>query len=167
MSGTKKSLSFLLIPSIADIIFISLFLHLSFSAGKALLNDGDTGYHIRAGEYIIDTCSIPKHDIFSFLTPPLPWTAHEWLSEIIMAMFHSAFGLTGVVIFFSFIITLIYYLLFKIIRANNGNIIVAIFIVLLVLTTSQLHWLARPHIFSLLLMVIWYYLLDKYYYNNE
>ena len=167
MSGTKRSFSFFLIPSIADIIFISLFLHLSFSAGKSLLNDGDTGYHIRAGEYIIDTLSIPKHDIFSFLTPPLPWTAHEWLSEIIMAMVHSAFGLTGVVIFFSFIISLVYYLLFKIIRMNNGNIITAIFIVLLVLTASQLHWLARPHIFSLLLMIIWYYLLDKYYYNHK
>ena len=121
MAGTKRS-TFFLIPSIADIIFLSLFLLLSFSKGQELLNDGDTGYHIRAGEYIIDTLSIPKHDIFSFLTPPLPWTAHEWLSEIIMAMVHRAFGLTGVVIFFSFIISLVYYLLFKIIRTNNGNI---------------------------------------------
>ena len=166
MAGTKRS-TFFLIPSIADIIFLSLFLLLSFSKGQELLNDGDTGYHIRAGEYIIDTLSIPKHDIFSFLTPPLPWTAHEWLSEIIMAMVHRAFGLTGVVIFFSFIISLVYYLLFKIIRTNNGNIIITVFIVLLVLAVSQLHWLARPHIFSLLLIVIWYYLLDSYYYNHK
>ena len=112
MNDSKKILSFL-IPSIADIIFLSLFLFLSFSAGKGLLNDVDTGYHIRAGEYIIDTLSIPKQDIFSFLTPPLPWTAHEWLSEVIMAIVHRAFGLTGVVIFFSLIISLVYYLMFK------------------------------------------------------
>ena len=107
MNRTKKYISFL-IPSIVDIIFISLFLLLAFSAGKDLLGDVDTGYHIRAGEYILNTFSIPKDDIFSFITPTLPWTAHEWLSEIIMAMIHGTFGLTGIVIFFSFIISLVY-----------------------------------------------------------
>ena len=166
MNKPRKITSFL-IPSIADSIFISLFLFLSFCVGKRLLIDCDTGYHIRAGEHIINTFSVPKHDIFSFLTPPLPWTAHEWLSEVIMAMVHNTFGLTGVVIFFSLIIALVYYLLFKIIHINSGNIIIASFIILIVLTASQIHWLARPHIFSLLLMVIWYYLLDTYHYQNK
>ena len=163
---SKKIISFL-IPSIADVIFISLFLFLSFSAGKGLLNDGDTGYHIRAGEYIIETLSIPKQDIFSFLSPPLPWTAHEWLSEVIMATIHRVFGLSGIVIFFSFIISLVYCLLFKIIKTKKDNIILTVFIVLLVLAASQVHWLARPHIFSLVLMVLWYYLLDKYQYEQK
>jgi hypothetical protein len=166
MAETKKSSSFL-IPSLADFIFLSLFLFLSFSAGTELLNDGDTGYHVRAGEYIIENFSIPKQDIFSFHTPPLAWTAHEWLSEVIMAIAHRSFGLTGVVIFFSVIITSVYYLLFKLIQKENDNIIVTTFIVLLVLLVSQMHWLARPHIFSLLLMLIWYYLLDQYQYNHK
>ena len=164
---TQKKINSFLIPSIADIILISLFLLLSFSMGKKLLLDGDTGYHIRAGEYIIETLSIPKKDVFSFISPTLPWTAHEWLSEVIMAAVHEAFGLTGIVIFFSFIISLVYYLLFKTIRKHNGNIIIAAFVVLLVLAASQIHWLARPHIFSLLLMVIWYYLLDEYQYHHK
>ncbi len=166
MSRLKRITPFL-IPSLADIMFVSLFLLLSLSVNKGLLNDCDTGYHIRAGEYIIDTLSIPKHDIFSFISPPLPWTAHEWLSEVIMAAIHRVAGLTGVVIFFSFMISLVYYLMFKIIREYNGNILTASFITLLVLATSQVHWLARPHIFSLVLMVVWYYLLDKYQYQHE
>jgi hypothetical protein len=166
MSRLKRITPFL-IPSLADIMFVSLFLLLSFFINKGLLNDCDTGYHIRAGEYIIDTLSIPKHDIFSFISPPLPWTAHEWLSEVIMAAIHRAAGLTGIVIFFSFMISLVYYLMFRIIRAYNGNILAASFITLLVLVTSQMHWLARPHIFSLVLMVVWYCLLDKYQYQHE
>ncbi|MGD8893039.1 MAG: hypothetical protein PVJ20_12275 [Desulfobacterales bacterium] len=164
---TKAKKYKFLIPSIADIIIVSLFLCLSFYSGKGLLNDGDTGYHIRTGEYILDTLSIPKHDIFSFLSPPLSWTAHEWLSEVIMAMVHRSFGLNGIVIFFSFIISLVYYLLFKILRKNDGDIVLIAFIVILVLTASKIHWLARPHIFSLLLMTIWYYLLDEYQYNHK
>jgi hypothetical protein len=166
MSRLKRITPFL-IPSLADIMFVALFLLLSLSVNKGLLNDCDTGYHIRAGEYIIDTFSIPKHDIFSFISPALPWTAHEWLSEVIMAAIHRAAGLTGVVIFFSFMISLVYYLMFKVIRKYNGNILAASFITLLVLLTSQIHWLARPHIFSLVLMVVWYYLLDKYQYQHE
>jgi hypothetical protein len=167
MNKSRKKIISFLIPSIADIFFLSLFLYLSFTVGQGLLSDGDTGYHIRAGEYILDTFSIPKQDIFSFHKPKLPWTAHEWLSEVIMAIIHGAFGLTGIVIFFSFIISLVYYLLFKILRKNDGNIIIIAFIVVLVLTASKIHWLARPHIFSLLLLVIWYYLLDEYQYNHK
>ena len=165
--NTSKKVSSFLIPSIADIIFISLFLLLAFSAGKDLLGDVDTGYHIRAGEYILNTFSIPKDDIFSFITPTLPWTAHEWLSEVIMALVHKAFGLTGVALFFAFIISLVYYLLYKMIKTDKDNIILTTFIILLVLISSQIHWLARPHIFSLLLTLIWYYLLDQYQYHHK
>ena len=161
-----KQLKFYLTPSIADIIFICLFLSLSLFARKAFLADGDTGYHIRAGEYILKTLSIPRQDIFSFIDPPLSWTAHEWLSEVIMAVVHRSLGLTGIVIFFSLIISLSYSLFFKILKANN-DIISSIFFVLLVLGSSWIHWLARPHIFSLLIMIIWYYLLDEFQYKDK
>jgi len=65
------------IPSIADIFFIVIFLYLSFWGGLRLLIDCDTGYHIRAGEFIISSVSVPRYDIFSFISPPLPWIAHE------------------------------------------------------------------------------------------
>jgi hypothetical protein len=105
--------------------------------------------------------------MFSYLTPPLPWTAHEWLSEIIMAVVHRNFGMTGVVIFFAFLISFSFFLLFKIIRSNNSNIVTTIFIVLFAAAASQMHWLARPHIFSLILMIIWYYILDLYQYKDR
>ena len=165
MNDSKK-LKFYFIPSIVDIIFICVFLSLSLFAGKGLLNDGDTGYHIRAGEYILQTLSIPRHDIFSFHTPTLSWTAHEWLSEVIMAIVHRSFGLTGIVIFFSLIISVAYSLFFKILKADN-DVVLSMFFAILVLASSGLHWLARPHIFSLLIMIIWYYLLDEYQYKDR
>ncbi len=161
-----KKVKFFLTPSITNIIFICLFLTLTLFAGKGLLNDCDTGYHIRAGDYILKTLSIPRQDIFSFHVPPLSWTAHEWLSEVIMAIVHRSFGLTGIVIFFSLIISLAYSLFFKILKTDN-NIILAILFAVLVLSSSMIHWLARPHIFSLLLLIIWYYVLDEYQYKNS
>ena len=162
-----KKISLFFVPSIAAIFFLSIFLLLSFSKGEGLLDDCDTGYHIRAGEFILDTLSIPKHDIFSYLTPPIPWTAHEWLSEVIMAVLHRVSGLRGVVFFFILIIASVYWLLFKILQTHKGNILINIIVVLFVVTSSQIHWLARPHIFSLFLMVIWYYLLDNFQYKER
>jgi hypothetical protein len=151
------------LPSIGQFLFLIVFLVLVLShAGKPMLGDADTGYHIRAGDYILETRTVPKHDIFSYRSPPLPWTAHEWLSEVVMAVFHRVSGLTGVVVFFSLLISLTYALLFRYIRIYQRNIVFDVLILLLVLVSSQIHWLARPHIFSLLLMVVWYHLLESY-----
>lgn len=163
-SVMKRSL---FLPTIADILFISILMYLLFIGYQGLLADGDTGYHIRAGEVIIDTLSIPRHDIFSFHAPKIPWTAHEWLSEVVMASLHRLFGLSGVLVFFAFVISFIYYLLFRIIRTYGGNILISILVLLLVMASSNIHWLARPHIFSLLCVLIWYYLLDEFQYNNR
>jgi hypothetical protein len=154
-------------PSVADTLFVSIFLFLTLSGGQSLLADGDTGYHIRAGEYILNTLSVPKHDIFSYISPALPWTAHEWLSEVIMALIHEISGLTGVVIFFAFLIALTYYFLFRLLKSYNVNFLGTVLVILLAIKSSQIHWLARPHIFSLPLTIIWYYLLDDYQYKGR
>jgi hypothetical protein len=150
------------LPSLADMLFLSIFLFLCISRGQGLLGDCDTGYHIRAGEWILQNFSVPRFDMFSFHTPPIPWTAHEWLSEVIMALIHQYAGLTGIVVFFTFVLALTFYLLFLYIRDTGGNILIALFIVLLATAASQIHWLARPHIFSLLLFFVWYRILDEY-----
>lgn len=164
---TTPKMSGYLTPSIADIIFVSIFLSLTLATGQNLLSDGDTGYHIRVGEYIIDTLSVPRMDMFSYITPTMPWTAHEWLAEVVMAVLHKGFGMNGVVVFFSFLIALAYYLLVKQLRSMNGNILIATAAICLVIPTSLIHWLARPHIFSLLIMVIWYRILNDYQYRDK
>jgi hypothetical protein len=158
--GKKRPARFALIPSIADMFFVTILLLVFFSDKASLLGDGDTGYHVRAGEYIIRNLSIPKYDIFSLHTPPLPWTAHEWLSEVIMALVHSVAGLTGVVAFFSLLLALTGYLLFKMLRAHGADITLATAITLLAVASSRIHWLARPHVFSFLLMILTHYLLE-------
>jgi hypothetical protein len=155
------------LPSIADIIFLCPFLLLSLVSGNNLLNDADTGHHIRTGEYIIKNLTVPKYDIFSHIEPPLPWVAHEWLSEVVMALVHQFSGLTGVVVFFSFWIGAVYFLLFRFARSLRFDLLPAVAIVMLATASSQLHWLARPHIFSLVLTVVWYGLLNNYQYQDK
>lgn len=156
-----------LVPSLADTIFLLLFLVLSLAIPEKLLVDCDTAWHITTGDYILHNLEVPKHDIFSFVTPSPRWIAFEWLSDVIMAATHHFGGLTGVVILFSFLISLTYYLLFKLIRKQSGNIVLAVMIVMLSITASSIHFLARPHIFSFIFIVVWYSLLDLYQYEGK
>jgi hypothetical protein len=155
------------LPSIADVLFLGILLFLASGGDGRLLGDADTGYHIRAGEFIIDNLRIPSADIFSFQTPPLPWTLHEWLGEVIMATVHRFAGITGVAILFSLLIALSGYLAFKLLIQREGNLIFATVTALLVTLSSAVSWLARPHIFSFVLFIIWYHLLNTYQYRGR
>lgn len=156
-----------LLPSIGNIVFISLFFVLALSSGQGLLGDGDTGYHIRTGEIILQTWQIPTHDPYSFHSPPLPWTAHEWLSEVIMALIFRPFHLTGIVVFFAFVLALTHWLLFQSLRSRSNDLFLCVSVALAATASSSVHWLARPHAFSLLFLVIWCHCLDQFQRSNS
>lgn len=147
------------LPSFAQMFFLIVFVAICFSGSDFLLKDGDTGYHIRAGEIIIREMALPRHDPFSFISPTLPWIAHEWFSEVLMAIVHKTLGLEGVVLLFALLLSATYWLLFRAIRIFRRTIMVDLLVLSLVMSSSQVHWLARPHIFSLFLTVLLYHVL--------
>ena len=151
-----------LLPSLADVIFISIFFYLSFTPDIGLLSDGNTGYHIRAGEYILDTFTIPRIDPYSFITPPMQWTVHEWLSEIFMALAHRISGLSGVVVFYSLILAATFYILVRSLKTAGVSALPAAAATIVIFAASTLHWLARPHVFSFLIIVLWLHILNSY-----
>jgi hypothetical protein len=159
LTGHFRKIPQYVLPSLSQMAFLIVFIACFTGSGGFLLGDGDTGYHIRAGEIILKDLAVPRHDLFSFITPPLPWTAHEWLSEVVMAIVHNVLGLPGIVFLFALLISTTYWLLFRWIRSNKRNILVDLLILVLVLLSSRIHWLARPHVFSLLLIVVLYQIL--------
>ena len=157
----------ILLPSIGNMIFVALLFVLIFNSGQGLLGDGDTGYHIRTGEIILQTWRVPRQDIYSLHSPPLQWTAHEWLSEVIMAAVYRFSGLTAIVVFFAFLLAVTHWLLYQTLRSTSKDILLCTSITVLATATSSSHWLARPHVFSLLFTVIWYHCLNLFQYKNE
>lgn len=64
-------------------------------AHRPLLVDGDTYWHIAAGQWMLDHASVPHADPFSATMPGTPWIAHEWLSEVLMTLAYRAGGWAG------------------------------------------------------------------------
>ena len=91
------SRTFRLAPTLPDLFFALLLLARfgRLESWQALLGDGDTGWHIRTGEYIL-AHGVPAHDPFSFSRAGQPWYAWEWLSDLIFAQIDRWFGLSGV-----------------------------------------------------------------------
>lgn len=144
----------ILLPSLADAFFVGLFLVLVLGYGQHFLADGDTGYHVRTGEQILATGQVPTSDLFAFDQPPLPWFAHEWLAQVAMALAHRAAGLTGVVVLAALLLALALTLLFRLLLLPRGDVVSALALAALATATSMLHWLARPHLSTLLGFVL-------------
>jgi hypothetical protein len=150
-----------LLPSVSDLIFLILLFALSMgSLAPRLLGDGDTGWHIRNGELILSSHHVTRVDPFSSTMQGQPWYAWEWFYDAVIAKIHGWYGLNGVVFASAVVIALTFSLMFRLAQARGGTLIVTFLISLLAVAASSIHFLARPHIFSWLLTLLWFHLLD-------
>ncbi|HAL65366.1 MAG TPA: hypothetical protein DCP10_07365 [Bacteroidales bacterium] len=90
-----------------------------------------------------------------------PATQHEWLSALIFELINRLFGFEGIILLCALVIGATIYLLYKNISGENQTLLPVLLAVLLTLINSMVHWLARPHIFSFLLLIIWMIILKK------
>jgi len=163
MAATRTNPLFRVMPSLTDVVFLLpvVFLFTKMDGAKAMLGDGDTGWHVRTGEWILANGRVPHVDMFSFTKPGQPWFAWEWLWDIMFALIHRSWGLGGVVVASMLVISLTYMLVYKLALRRCGNPLVAVTLAALAAGGSSIHWLARPHLFSLLFMAIFLWILEN------
>src|SRR3954451_16082475 len=80
------------------VAFIAVLIVLGFLPPTTLLSDPDTFWHIAAGRWILEHGTVPLSDPFSHSMPGAPWMAHEWLSEVVIAMSYRLGGWAGPVV---------------------------------------------------------------------
>lgn len=152
-----------LLPSYTDFFFVSLVVWL-FSVGvgwKGLMLDGDTGWHIRTGEYILRHGSVPSVDLFSFSRAGQSWFAWEWLSDIIFAAVHARFHLAGVAVVGGLVISASAILLLRQMVARGAHTFLALLLTLLFVGGASLHFHARPHVFTLAFLAVFTWVINK------
>jgi len=142
-------------PTLADFLFLSLIIWL-FLAGPngwlALLSDGDTGWHIRVGDWIREHRAFPRQDFMSFSKPGEPWFAWEWGAEVWMSMLHGWAGMKGVVLGLGLLIPVYLLIVFRHAMWRGATPLIALPILLVASGSSAIHYLARPHLFTLVFL---------------
>src|SRR5215469_7608654 len=162
MEATNSKFAVKLLPSLTDFAFLMpiVFLFGRMDGTKTLLGDCDTGWHIRTGEWIVANHQVPARDFFSFTKAGEPWFAWEWLSDIIFARLNSHGGLATLVLCSVVLLSVTFTLLYRL-ALRKANPMVAVTVTMVAAASSAIHWLARPHLFSLLFLVLFYRALEN------
>jgi hypothetical protein len=159
---TSSAVRFLL-PSVRDIIFIFLFWSLlAGPLSNRPLADPDIGWHIRTGERILATHSLPRTDTFSSTMHGQPWFAWEWLYDLLLGILHHACGLNGVVWLCALLVAAVFAKLLAQLLNRRTGLLLAIVMMLLAEIAATIHLYARPHIVSWLFSLLWFVVLEKW-----
>ena len=126
----------------------------SLAVGHRLLSDPDTYWHITVGQWMLAQRAIPTQDPFSHTMPGAPWTSHEWLAEVLLALAYLGAGWRGVVTLtaaaHAVALTLVTQFLVRRLAPRH-----ALLLVTLAWGLGAPHLLARPHILAMPLLVLW------------
>jgi hypothetical protein len=113
--NAHAGIAFRFFPSLTDAMFVLplVFLFFKLNGARTMLGDGDTGWHLRTGEWILANGRVPDRDIFSFTKAGEPWYAWEWLWDVIFGWLHQNWGMAAVVLASSLVLALTFALLFR------------------------------------------------------
>ena len=121
---------------------------------RNLFNDGDTSWHLAAGQWILDHGSVPNADPFSSTFRGASWTAHEWFAEAIMAGVQGWLGWAGLALFSSLCLAATFAIVgHGLIRSIPPRYAVATLALLLLILAPFV--LARPHLVAWPILAGW------------
>jgi hypothetical protein len=123
------------------------------------LNDGDFWFHLKTGQYIFATGSIPRTELFSFTYPGIPWVAHGWLSGVFFYGVYSVAGFKPLIFIFALLAALAFWIAFK--RANSHPFFAGV-AVLIAVWTAMPNLGVRPRVFTILFTSIYLALLGRF-----
>ena len=136
------------------IVFIAIFV-----MAVRLPADTDTWWHLRSGQYMVETRSIPTADPFSHTFEGQPLTYHGWLAQVFWYGLFALGGWAGLSLGLAGLVTVAFGLVW---RVTPGNLYIRAFSIVLGAITSAVVWVARPHMLSFVLAGLVLLLLERY-----
>jgi hypothetical protein len=131
------------------------------------ITDPDFWWHLKTGQYITETHSIPYTDVFSNSRFGSEWVTHEWLSEVFIYSIYRTLGFIGLIVIFGVIISASFWFVYLRFKSHVQHPIVAGFALLLGAAATTAVWGVRPQTLTLFLASITLFILGRYYRNES
>lgn len=134
-----------------------LFIALGF---RALLMpaQNDTYWNLRDGAQILRTGHVPRADTYSFTAAGAPYTDHEWLSQVALALAHRLAGMPGLELVAAAAVLGALALVY---RLTVGPLLTRFVILAPALSVASCVWVLRPHLFSVLAVALLVWLIVR------
>jgi hypothetical protein len=131
----------------------------AFLFGSKAPHDADVWFHLKTGQYILETASIPRTEMFSFTNFGVPFVAHGWLSGLLFYSIHSRLGFFPIMFGLALLAAIAFWVTFKRCRSHP---LVAGFATLLATWAALPALGIRPRVFTLFLASVFLALLGAY-----
>ena len=140
------------------LLVLILFLGI-FAMAVRLPTDTDTWWHLRSGQYIVETGRIPLHDPFSHTVAGKEWIDQSWLAQLLLWTVYRAAGSGGLALGLALVVVTTFAFVFW---QCDVSLYVRAFAVVLAALSSALYWAARPQILSFFMTAVFLYILYLY-----
>lgn len=121
--------------------------------------DSDTGWHLRAGEWIVANGRVPTVDVFSHTAVGEPWRYPGWLADVLLLGAFRAGGLAGLTVLMAAVVGISLTLVWRLL---DGPLLLRAAVLLLAAATAAVYWAARPHILTFALAAVFLYVLERH-----
>ena len=160
--ATHRSAEFRWAPSGASLALLApvVLLYWQLGGPSSLLIDPNTGVHVRTGEWMLAEHVVPRKDLFSFAIAGHAWCDWEWLCDALYAVLHRWRGLAAIAAFSLAVLCFTSLLVYLAARVHAGGM-VALAVTCLVMATTTIHWLARPHLLTWLLVALFCWVIER------
>jgi hypothetical protein len=136
--------------------------HLEGTRGDTLFGEGDTWWHIRAGEEILRSRAWPHTETYSFTAAGTEWMAYEWMGEVAMALAYRAGGLVGLKLLSFTLSGGMFLLLYVYATRRSGSSKAAFVVCTAVLPVAVAFWTLRPQLLGYMLFLVTLICLEEF-----
>lgn len=150
-----------LLPRIKDVVFVTILLGVLILGNQMINADGDLPRHLATGRLILETGHVPLTEPFVYPYLGEPYVPHEWLFGVICFIIYRYLGLTGIVLGSAFVIAATFTILYNHLSKKTELFLPVFLLVIWGALASSLHWITRPHLFSMLFLAIWLVWMDQ------
>lgn len=144
------------LPSISVVLWLVFFLTLNLSADRWNLvgTDSDPCWHWQQGNWMLQHHAVLRTELLSHTRGGAPLVDLWWLSEIVTALAGNLFGWSGMVLVTAVACGTCVWLLHRQLLAEGNELLLSTALTLLAAAVCAMHWLARPHLATQLLVIV-------------
>jgi hypothetical protein len=121
---------------------------------RSRFDDPDMWWHLKMGQIIWITHTIPTTDIFSFTTNHHAYVAHEWLSQLLIYSAHRFGGYPGLMLWLCFLASALLIAGYYLCSLYSGNANVAFVGALTIWLFATSGFAIRPQMIGYLLLIV-------------
>ncbi len=128
--------------------------------GLRLVNDTDLGFHLRAGQWILQNRAFPSSDAFTYTVSDHEYLDIQWLYQVLLFLLYMIGGYSFLAPANTLLIALVFFVMFKRLQLSGAPLWMCALLLTGALFGCEFRFRVRPEIFSWIILVSMLWILE-------